>query len=543
MRTRLIVIAAVLLAAVCVSTAGIEIDRGDINLHGDPMELGGRPQWHIKAKVGNTGTARFYTYAGETAFDPTPYTVTFHAGPSVHDAGTIEIAASTVSNTYVEFTFTTNNLAYPFGTPDEPWYSAIKFVSGSVQVSSPEGLISCSGAPEIDGGSVSFTYNRDWSLWRYSNATNYGPSIPDWTTLTSTTNSRGQAVWSLLGSLPAISANINMGGYIATNYGTPSAADHVIDQGYADARYINTNESGVTLSGTFSGTLSGDGSGVTNLNGTEIRSGTVADARIAATLGRDTERIAATNALDVALRAIMSTDTERINSTNVLDVALRAVIVSSTNDLDTTLRAIMSTDAERIASTNLLDTVLRALVSASTNEISAALQSQITSNDAEIAILNTGTVYRAGDTMTGGLTLDDDSGASPATTYVNEDERQGIIRMSDGLGGTFDVIAPLNNIALHPGGLAAFIDGGLTVGATNPPAGDNNLRVVGSITGDSVLMEMDDAAGTNCKIIEWAIGGNQNSNGNWRMSVVSSNLSIDVRVAGVWTNAWEFTRP
>ena len=172
MRTRLIVIAAVLLAAVCVSTAGIEIYRGDINLHGKPMELGGRPQWNVGAKVGNTGTARFYTYVGESAFDPTPYTVTFHAGPTVHDSGTIEIAASTTTSTYVEFTFTTNNLAYPFGTPDEPWYSAIKFVSGSVQVSSPEGLISCSGAPEIDGGSVSFTYNRDCSLWRYSNATN-----------------------------------------------------------------------------------------------------------------------------------------------------------------------------------------------------------------------------------------------------------------------------------------------------------------------------------------------------------------------------------
>ena len=49
---------------------------------------------------------------------------------------------------------------------------------------------------------------------------------------------------------------------------------------------LNSN---TASNGTFAGTHTGGGSGVTNMNGTEIRSGTVADARIASTITRDSE--------------------------------------------------------------------------------------------------------------------------------------------------------------------------------------------------------------------------------------------------------------
>jgi len=61
--------------------------------------------------------------------------------------------------------------------------------------------------------------------------------------------------------------------------------------------------------------------------------------------------------------------------------------------------------------------------------------------------------------------------------------------------------------------------------------------------GESIAMPMDDAAGTNSKWSEWAVGEQSNTNGNWRLGVVNSNFVIQVYQAGSWSNAVMFLKP
>lgn len=60
--------------------------------------------------------------------------------------------------------------------------------------------------------------------------------------------------------------------------------------------------------------------------------------------------------------------------------------------------------------------------------------------------------------------------------------------------------------------------------------------------GESIAMPMDDAAGTNTRWSEWAVDGQTNTNGNWRMGVVNSNFVIQVRQSGVWSNVVMFLK-
>jgi len=60
---------------------------------------------------------------------------------------------------------------------------------------------------------------------------------------------------------------------------------------------------------------------------------------------------------------------------------------------------------------------------------------------------------------------------------------------------------------------------------------------------DDVILDMDDASGMGTSWHEWAIGGAQDSDDNWRMGVVDSNLVVQVRVNGSWVNATVFSRP
>lgn len=74
----------------------------------------------------------------------------------------------------------------------------------------------------------------------------------------------------------------------------------------------------------------------------------------------------------------------------------------------------------------------------------------------------------------------------------------------------------------------------------------NSLAIEAS--GDSkldgdVIHPMTDAAGTAADWHEWAVGGSQDTDGNWRMGVVNSNFVVQVRVSGAWTNATQFVRP
>ena len=59
---------------------------------------------------------------------------------------------------------------------------------------------------------------------------------------------------------------------------------------------------------------------------------------------------------------------------------------------------------------------------------------------------------------------------------------------------------------------------------------------------ESIVMPMDDAAGANTTWSEWAVGGQVDTNGNWRMGVVNSNLVIQARQAGGWSNAVMFLK-
>lgn len=60
--------------------------------------------------------------------------------------------------------------------------------------------------------------------------------------------------------------------------------------------------------------------------------------------------------------------------------------------------------------------------------------------------------------------------------------------------------------------------------------------------GVSIVMPMDDAGGANTRWSEWAVGGQDGTNGNWRMGVVNSNFVVQVREAGGWSNVVVFLK-
>ena len=199
--------------AVCAALLGathclgaVNVYTGDLDFQGRPMDAGGQSQWNLELKVANTGTIRFYTYSGTNPVSTVGYTVTLNAGKTRSDAGQIQVTASSQTATYVEFTFSSNTLAYPF----KRWYSAVKVVNGSEIVSQPEGLLSCYGAPEVDGGNVSFTYHRNWALWDYTNSSN-GPAIGDGASIAWTNNAAGQAVLYLVGGASGDITAVNAG--------------------------------------------------------------------------------------------------------------------------------------------------------------------------------------------------------------------------------------------------------------------------------------------------------------------------------------------
>ena len=58
----------------------------------------------------------------------------------------------------------------------------------------------------------------------------------------------------------------------------------------------------------------------------------------------------------------------------------------------------------------------------------------------------------------------------------------------------------------------------------------------------SIALPMADAAGSNTTWSEWAVGGQTDTNGNWRMGVVSSNFVIQAWQAGGWSNVVMFLK-
>jgi hypothetical protein len=64
---------------------------------------------------------------------------------------------------------------------------------------------------------------------------------------------------------------------------------------------------------------------------------------------------------------------------------------------------------------------------------------------------------------------------------------------------------------------------------------------------NNIIYGGDDASGVNGGYYYFAIGGldsvAQTNNGAWRVGIVNSNLTFQVRVSGAWTNSASFTRP
>lgn len=292
MRRQLAITLAALLSAaasVCGTPAPL-IYEGRLNLQGKPMDQGGRAQWDVGAKVANTGRVRLYTFAGTNVFNPTGYTVTFNAGPSRDDAGHIALATSSNTATYVEFTFATNTLGYAF----DKWYSAVKLVSGGTVVSSPEGLLSCSKAPEVDGGSVTFTYSIDWALYDFLHGLASGPYRAG-TNIVAATNADGSVTFNVdsavsSGDITGVSITAGFG---MTGTATTASGQHTQTLGM-DATRSNVVVRAVTnLTGDTEAVVSGTG---------HTRALT-----IGAGIARDTETAAATGALVRVVLAVPTT--------------------------------------------------------------------------------------------------------------------------------------------------------------------------------------------------------------------------------------------
>jgi len=120
-----------------------------------------------------------------------------------------------------------------------------------------------------------------------------------------------------------------------------------------------------------------------------------------------------------------------------------------------------------------------------------------------------------------------------------------IFTIKDASAGTRLQFADSSYMTIGERGM--FVDGevaGLDVYMGVDEATDFALRTEGDVNFDSdVVVEMDDAEGTGTSWQEWAIGGAQDTDENWRMGVVNSNFVVQVRVSGVWTNATAFQRP
>jgi hypothetical protein len=87
-------------------------------------------------------------------------------------------------------------------------------------------------------------------------------------------------------------------------------------------------------------TPSGDGGSLTNLNGTAIASGTVADARIASTIARDSEVTALTDALDTRITAVEDDLADDIDFGAAPDLSIMAIDETNTPSYITTAAGI-----------------------------------------------------------------------------------------------------------------------------------------------------------------------------------------------------------
>ena len=156
-----------------------------------------------------------------------------------------------------------------------------------------------------------------------------------------------------------------------------------------DNAFAGSNHfSGITLLTNTANVLAGDGSGLTALNGSQISSGTVADARIDAALARDSEVLSVSNSLN-----------SQISSQNS---ALISTITTTSNGLDARL---VATNAALIGFLDATNTALMSKITTSSNGLQTAIDNEAAARSALTTMLQTGDNAFAGSNHFSGITL------------------------------------------------------------------------------------------------------------------------------------------
>jgi hypothetical protein len=146
--------------------------------------------------------------------------------------------------------------------------------------------------------------------------------------------------------------------------------------------------SGIALLTNTANVLAGDGSGLTGLNGSQVISGTLAEARIDAAIARDSEMLSVSNSLSTQLGANNS--------------ALVSSLVTTSNGLDARL---LATNSALIGFLDATNAVLMSKITTASNALDTAIGNEATARAALVTQLGTGDSTFAGSNHFSGITL------------------------------------------------------------------------------------------------------------------------------------------
>lgn len=352
------------------------------------------------------------------ALVPNTYTVSF-APP----AGTLTIVVPDNTNTFDILDLAVDLASYTYTNPfpSQRISSYVRPLTNVVFVTNLAGLpgefLQIAATSTGGGGSMDYTITNSLA------STNY---------VVAATNTLNTTLRAAASNSPTI--------YAPTILGELNATDEATRLGLVYAEDL-------VLTG---GSYTGNGSGLTNLNADYIALGTLADARIASTLARDSEVADATNTLNTTLRSVL-----QLGSANLSNWS--AVAVFSTNGLGD-----VST-----ASLNSASNVLRTAQINATNDLNTSLRVAL----AQTNITSATNITLSGVTLTGSITNLGNTGWA------------GPINMTNATSGSFIV---MTNGGITQQGAAGFIahtNGVLALGA----AGSAAAMVVDGVSGKAYL--------------------------------------------------------